>query len=189
MKYLAIILLTIVASASTCHKQGKRSDLSTRKAATFLIGKKTDTTCWRLQKTFDPYDGGKTLVRDSLNPQYLLVAKDGAFREYDNDNHSEGRWYINKDKTRMALVYDIQNGLTLENEPQSEPEEMHYRYEIREVSPEKLVLAIQGRHGMVEKTYIQVEMEGDTLSADSLLMQQDSLLHDTLGAEPPVQKE
>lgn len=178
MKYLVIILLTVVASAATCNKQGKRSDLSTRKASAFLIGKKTDTTRWQLHKIFDPYDGGKTIIRDSLNPEYLLVGKDGAFLEYDKDNHSEGHWYINKDKTRMALIYDIQNGVEVEDANKDMPEEMYYRYEIREISAEKLVLAIQGRHGMVEKTYIPVE------AADIVLDPADSL-----NTEPPAYKE
>ena len=181
MKYLAIILLALAASTSTCNKQGSRTDLGNRKAATFLLGRKTDTIRWQLTQIYDPYDGGKTIIRDSLNPEYLIVGKDGAFKEYDNENHSEGRWFINKDKTRMALLYEVQNGMTVEadsgKKAREMPEELRYRYEIREISREKLVLAIQGRHGMVEKTYVTADTSREFMPTD------------TLPAEPPAQKE
>lgn len=164
MKYLAIILLSLMASATTCGKKGKRTDLSTKKAAAFLLGKKIDTVQWRLVNIYDPYDGGKTIIKDSLNPEILVVSRDGSFKEYDKDNYSIGKWYLNREKSRMAMVYEKQNGM----EVAKVDEEMQYRYEIREMTDSKLILAIQGRHGMVERTYMPVSENPDATESDTL---------------------
>ena len=122
-----------------------------KKAAQFILGDESaETIVWQLVSTKDPYDGGKYYPQDPANPHYILMHHNGAFKEHDNANVSFGNWYINQNKDRLALVYYIQNGISIPDEKQV----LDYRYVIKKVTKDSLLLDIQGRHGMVTKAYI-----------------------------------
>ncbi|MEL6852530.1 MAG: hypothetical protein AAFP92_28745 [Bacteroidota bacterium] len=104
-----------------------------------------------LAETYDPYDKGYLYPADSLNPQFLVLKRNGVFQEYDSVNQSHGRWYVNKEGKSLALVYEQQNGIAVPEERRSPL----FRYHLYAFSPDSLKLGIQGRHGMIEKLYLK----------------------------------
>jgi hypothetical protein len=73
--------------------------------------------------------------------------------EYDNENEGIGRWAFNEDSSRLGTMLVKSNGV----ETGEDTTISDFRWEIRELSAENLVLAIQGRHGMVVYSYRAVK--------------------------------
>jgi hypothetical protein len=151
MKYLPAFFLAVFVCLSCNDKAG--TALSAGRALRYWFDK-TDTLpeVWKLVRSFDPYDGGKLSVFDSANTRYLVIANDGSFREYDAYNVSEGSWRVNKSNDHLSLTYEKQNGFDI---PINRRDTL-FRYEIRRHDDDTLVLAIQGRHGMVAQTFAAV---------------------------------
>lgn len=129
-----------------------------------------DSLEWRLEQIYDPYNGGTTYQSDSLNPSFLSLNRKGKFAEYDTLNRREGKWYFHEDSTRIRLAYTQENGTKIirsERDPD-------FRYVLKTLTEDSLVLAIQGRHGMVERIYIRTKPAI-----------QDSLSVDTMAVPPP----
>ena len=158
MRYLAIYFSIILLLFSCSEKSNQ--PLRGNKAATFMLGDDSaETVVWQLINTHDPYNGGVSYPQDPANPHYILLHKNGAFKEHDNANVSFGNWYLNKNKNRLALVYYIQNGISIPDEKQV----IDYRYEVKKVSKDSLILGIQGRHGIVTQTYISTTSAPDNI--------------------------
>lgn len=150
MKYLAILSLIIFIIAA-CHDKSTRA-IRSGKAANILIGSKkvADSVTWHLSLTYDPYDGGKTYAANEENPKYLIMKRDGSFREFDNYNQSSGHWYLNKLRDKFAMVYENRNNQEIENQ------DMQFRYQVEKNTRDTLILGIQGRHGMMQQIYTRV---------------------------------
>ncbi|MEZ4774971.1 MAG: hypothetical protein R3D00_17440 [Bacteroidia bacterium] len=174
MRHLSIFFILFLPFLS-CHDKSTQA-IRNRKAASLLVGKKklADSVVWKLSQTYDPYNGGLTYDADSLNPQFLVLHRDGTFREYDTINYSTGHWLVNKSRDRIAKVYAIQNGTEIPEEQQIPS----FRYEIQTRNTDSLALTIQGRHGMLRLTYIRFHADTNMSSViiDSLLTPVDTLL-------------
>ena len=149
MRYLTIIF-SIIFFFIACSEKSNQPLRGTKAANLILGNNDREVVIWKLIQSRDPYMGGQVYIQDPGNPQYILMHRNGAFKEHDNVNVSFGNWYTNKEKNRLALVYYIQNGLSVPDERQI----IDYRYEIQKVSQDSLILGIQGRHGIVKKIYI-----------------------------------
>lgn len=180
MKYLPIILM-IFFTVGGCNDKSNNA-LRTKKATKILMGKKAKWQKWQLISQYDPYNGGKYYRPDSSNSQYFILINDGSFREYDTFNYSEGSWLMNKSRDRVALVYLIQNGIKIPPEKR----DTTFRYELKTISPDSLVLAIQGRHGMMAKTYLNVSTE---LNSDSIWIDSTGIPFFPPDNPPPPQEE
>lgn len=105
-------------------------------------------TC-TLSKIHDPYQGGQTyLPTDRLSPTLLLFS-DGRFIEYDAYRYDEGEWYLHEDHDKMSLIYQVKNHTNI---PASQ-QDSSFRYQIKQLNADTLILAQQGRHGMVSYFY------------------------------------
>ena len=138
LKILIPVLVALFCLASQCKESGK-----------------VDWLCqqWELVSMNDPYQGGTVTEADPSNPQYREFEKDGIYREFDNENQGSGIWAFNTDSTKIGIVLETYNGSPTGNVL----EVSDYRWELRELTKDKLVLAIQGRHGFVEHNYKAVK--------------------------------
>lgn len=128
--------------------------MAKKEANTFLM-ENAEKITWYLEKSFDPYNGGITTQAPKDNTPYIEFRTDGTFLEYDGMQKNEGNWYINKDKSALGFVYTLQNGKILKAKKHLTSED--FPYKILFLDKEKMVLARQGRHGFVEKTYLRVK--------------------------------
>lgn len=144
---LLMVFVLLLTLASKCKEQGNTLKLS--KASSYLLGKKTEDAKWQLVKTYDPYNGGQTILPEENNPRYIEMSSDGSYLKYDNANREEGNWYLNPSKDSLALAATQQNGMAVDDRNKKP----FFRFAILEFSDEKLVIAWQGRHGPVEETY------------------------------------
>jgi hypothetical protein len=104
---------------------------------------------WEFVSSLDPYQGGTIGTADPDNKQYRIFEVNGNYEEYDNDNSGVGRWAFNADSTHLGTVFEKYNG-----EPTGQSLEItDFRWKILELTADKLVLSIQGRHGFVEHEY------------------------------------
>lgn len=140
MKFKLLILVFLAASgiASQCQK----SELM-------------DMFCqeWEFVRSVDPYQGGTVTEADPTELKYRTFEKDGTYREYEYLAIGEGKWAFNSDSTRVGTVLTVFNHLPTGDSP----EITDFRWEIKELTRKKLVLAIQGRHGFVTYEYKAVE--------------------------------
>lgn len=173
MRYLSIFFILFFL-LSSCHDKSTQA-IRNRKAAALLIGKKklADSIVWKLSQTYDPYNGGYTYAADSLNPQFLVLHRDGTFHEYDTINYSEGTWLVNKERDHIAKVYSIQNKTEIPQDQQIPS----FRYHIQKRNTDSLQLAIQGRHGMLLLTYLRMQADSGKhdITMDSLFLSPDTL--------------
>jgi hypothetical protein len=150
---LLLFLGLFLALTQTGCKQPPRA-LNTQKAASHLLGAvDTSVVTWQLVHRYDPYDGGKN-YSFSDNPTFLKLKADGSFSEEDQENLSSGRYYLNKDKSALALFYTDING----EKPPTAEEKPNYRHQIELFNEDSLVLQWQGRHGMVTDTWVRKEL-------------------------------
>ena len=137
-----------------CQTDSKQK-VSTKKAATFLLGQQPeDSLKWKLIQTYDPYNHGQIIKRDSLNPRFLVFEKDGSFKQYDKHNASSGSWYLNNAKTALAFIFNIRNGQAVNDHS---TEKLNFRHQIRKYGTDTMILAWQGRHGFVEELYVRYQ--------------------------------
>ena len=167
MQYLAIFLL-IILSGTAC-KDKATTSLRTKKAARIILpDKKAKYQRWVLAQMYDPYQQGYTYYGDTTNPTYLEIYKNGRFKQFQKDQHSEGEWKLNKTREKLALIYEIRKGIEV-------PEDLRddfFRYEIDKLSKDTLQLAIPGRHGLLKELWLRdtlsLPFPTDTISVDSL---------------------
>lgn len=148
MRFLTTVL-AIIFIACAC-KDKSTSPLRKPKANKILLGsKKADSVVWKLVKSYDPYNKGYTYWADSSNLKCLVLKSDASFREFDKENKSEGSWYLNKEKNKLGFVYSLRNGVEINEDLQH----LFFRYHIDTLYKDTLILAIQGRHGMLKQYY------------------------------------
>jgi hypothetical protein len=138
LRLLMLVLTCFLAMASQCEKS-----------------EMMDMFCqeWEFVSSIDPYQGGTVTEADPTDKFYRTFEKDGTYREYEYVGRGEGRWAFNSDSTRVGTVLTIYN-----QQPTGDsPEISDFRWEIKELTPKKLVLSIQGRHGYVLYEYKAVE--------------------------------
>lgn len=180
MRFLTIVM-AIIFLAFSC-KDKSTSPLRKRKANKILLGsRKSDSITWKLVKTYDPYNKGYTILKDSTNYRYLRLMGDGSFNEFDAENKSRGKWYLNKEKSKLGFIYENRNGIEINEDLQN----LFFRYHIDTIYKDTLILSIQGRHGMVRQYYQLPHPLSplDSLSSDTLFLPevvQDSSLNDSL---------
>lgn len=146
MKACLWLLLPLLLVAA-CHPK----PMKVRKAARYLLGDRHDSVTWKRMRMFDPYEGGQ-LLGDPGDAYYLCLRSDGSFREWDNHNRGEGRYYLNRDKNSMALAYSSFNGQI----PDTSMQRIRYRYTILKLNADTFSIGQQGRHGMVEQLLLRV---------------------------------
>ena len=130
-------------------------EVMAKKEASNFFMQNAEAITWQLEKSFDPYNGGITTQAPKDNPPYMEYHADGTFLAYDGAHKSGGNWYVNKDKSALGFVYTLQNDKPIKDKKSINTE--GFPYQIRFLDKEKMVLARQGRHGFVEKTYIRVK--------------------------------
>ena len=153
MKYLlplfAIGLLSLACNGTA--SQGRPS----AKAKRLVFGEeKGPMSKWQLLQIYDPYDGGVIIHPEADNPHYLIFFSRGRFLEYDSLNYNDGRWLIDPKANKLALIHEIENGHRI---PPARQDTI-FRYHLLQQG-DTLRLGIQGRHGIVEETYLPVSDE------------------------------
>lgn len=136
-----IFLLISLLNLSFLNIYAQKMELcSKRNANIFLLGdKKTKQIQCNLKQTFDPYNGGITTPVDEKQPEYFVFHKNGKMEYFANNVQEKGAWKVSKEKDQIFLHYSMEKIET---------------FKIAELTREKMILAIQGRHGMVERTFI-----------------------------------
>ena len=167
MRFLAILLL-FTSWTVTC-KDKATAPLRAKKAARIILpDKKTKYKRWVLAQMYDPYQKGYTYYGDTSNPAYLEIYRNGRFIRYQSDFISEGNWKLNRTKDKIALIYEIRNGV----EVAEDLRDNFFRYEIANLSRDTFLLAVQGRHGMMKELWLRDTLNylhsTDTISVDSL---------------------
>ena len=159
MRFLAILCL-LIFTLTACQKRSDKA-LRQKQAAKFLTQKSgEDTLHYRLDQIFDPYMDKPRKMGKSQSLANLELHTQGTFAEYDSINRYSGLWYINKTKERIKLVYQVQNGDTVPEARQ----DTSFRYQLVKLSNDSLVIGKQGRHGIVQYTYL---LQIDSTSFDS----------------------
>ncbi|RMG27831.1 MAG: hypothetical protein D6730_06345 [Bacteroidetes bacterium] len=156
MKHWLFFLIILACWAWSCRQEHNQGLAYNRAELLFPGNVQADSLKWRLLYTYDPYNGGHTIYRDSLNPKYLVLARNGTFKSYDTLQSTQGRWYLNSEKTALALIDQRHTSKTAPTDP------VLYRHHIKKLTADSLILSWQGRHGMVEEVYIA---ERDSLQA------------------------
>ena len=185
MRFLTIVM-AIIFLAFSC-KDKSTSPLRKRKANKILLGaRKADSITWKLVKTYDPYNKGYTLLKDSTNYRYLRLMGDGSFREFDADNKSIGKWYLNKERSKLGFIYQNRNGIEINEDLQN----LFFRYHIDTLYKDTLILSIQGRHGMVKQFYQLPHSleESDSLTSDTLYLPKVNMDTSRIDSLPKVEK-
>lgn len=99
---------------------------------------------WKLEKTFDPYQGGNSMRTSSKNSVQFQMELNGKFREVRSDKILTGRWKLDMDKESLKLKIERINGRRVgANEPIR-------HFSLVSYNKEYLVLGKAGRHGEVE---------------------------------------
>lgn len=143
LKIIFLTFLCLIGFYSVIYAQ-KNSFCAKRSANVFLLGNnKTKETAWILAQTYDPYNGGITTPADEKYPDHLFFQKNGKMKHHTVDFQQDGTWKLNKSKTDLLIEY-----------PKKDAKSEAYTFNIKELTKEKMVLAIKGRHGMVERTYV-----------------------------------
>jgi len=149
---LSIFLLSLLFflfTAESCDRSAQA--LKTVKASSYLLGTKDTAAVISWQKCFryDPYQGGQYQTYE--NYETLITLKtDGSYEEKNPENLTTGKYYLNKSKTAIAFVPKMVNGV---EQPQQEGE-LLFRHEIIKFTADSMILAWQGRHGMVKDGYV-----------------------------------
>lgn len=157
MKYPTLLFCTLWVLLLACHRNHQNA-LKTQHAATYLFEHSLqDSIVWQLIELYDPYQNGKRIRIDSLNPQYLIIHEDGKFSKLKKGEQVQGRWYMRRDKEAFAFI-----PAATTPSPQT-LQSLNYRYEIRRYEKDTMMLAWQGRHGFVEETYVRIEYPQQTL--------------------------
>ena len=99
---------------------------------------------WKLETTFDPYQGGNSLRTSSKNSVQLQLEINGKFREVRSDKILTGRWKLDMNKESLKLKIERINGRRV---GATEPIR---HFSLISYNKEYLVLGKAGRHGVVE---------------------------------------
>ncbi len=138
LRLLILLFLSFPGMAYRCEKSGELDDICQK---------------WELVSSTDPYQGGTVTVADPANKHYRVFERDGTYLEYDNENTGVGKWAFNADSTHVGTVITTHNDQPTGNGTAV----TDFRWQIRELTAQKLVLAIQGRHGFVTHEYKAVK--------------------------------
>ncbi|MEL7339206.1 MAG: hypothetical protein AAGM67_01880 [Bacteroidota bacterium] len=112
---------------------------------------KADSISWQLVKQYDPYQGGHTQrITQEARPKLTLKAI-GGFKELSSDPVREGKWIVDLQEKTIQFVYTRIGG-QLVQEPIPGP-----IYQVKSYDEDDLILAQQGRHGMVELHYRMID--------------------------------
>jgi hypothetical protein len=149
-----LISLFFLLTAESCDRSG--TALKTVKASSYLLGTQDTaaTMSWEKVFRFDPYNGGNYHTYEKYETTITLKT-DGSYEEKDPENFTTGKYYLNKTKTAIAFVPEIVNG----QEQREMDEELMFRHEIIKFTEDSLILAWQGRHGMVKDGYVMKKLE------------------------------
>jgi hypothetical protein len=138
LRFLVLFFFAFLGMASKCEKSEEMDKICQK---------------WEFVSSIDPYQGGTVIEADPANKQYKVFQKDGTYLEYDNENDGVGKWAFNADSTHIGTVI-----ITNNDQPGGNGAAVtDFRWEIRELTAQKLVLAIQGRHGFVVYEYKAVK--------------------------------
>ncbi|MDX2250337.1 MAG: hypothetical protein SF052_26375 [Bacteroidia bacterium] len=102
---------------------------------------------WQFDYNYDPYNNGQILRAMPENPRFFILAVNHTYTIFDHTEKREGRWEYDLDKNLLILHCKKINGKAV-----NEAAESLY-YLVKTYSPEKLVLGLQGRHGMTEMVF------------------------------------
>lgn len=115
---------------------------------------------WNWVHTVDPYDGGKDYDTSEDAYRSLDLADDGTFTEISKEQVQEGIWMLNKEKDALALIYGKEQKASVDLRRRIAPHK--YRYKLKKLTQDSLILAVQGRHGYVIETYLAGELENES---------------------------
>lgn len=149
LSVFALISLFFLFTAESCDRSAQA--LKTVKASSYLLGTRDTAAAVSWQKVFryDPYEGGQyRTYEDYLTT--ITLKTDGSYIEKNPENLTTGKYYLNKTKSAIAFVPEVVNG----EEQEKTEEEPMFRHEIIKFSDDSLILAWQGRHGMVKDAYV-----------------------------------
>lgn len=130
----AAVLLTAAAWAQTPRPLSKKA------AANILYAKKSPAASqWQLTDIYDPYNGGTH--NTPTPPIFLKFSAKGTYSEGAAGKESTGKWLISADTSSIAMFAPSENP--------------SFDRQLRTHTSDSLVLARQGRHGMVIYTYVR----------------------------------
>lgn len=153
--YISPKNIIFIVSLLFCFACRETKEVMPKKEASTFFMQNAEAITWQLEKSFDPYNGGTTTQAPKDNPPYMVFQADGTFSEYNGAQKSAGNWFVNMDKTALCLVYTLQNDKPVKNKQNIATE--GFVHKISFLDKEKMVLARQGRHGFVEKTYMRIK--------------------------------
>ncbi len=164
MKYPTLFSCLLWVLLIACNRN-HQDVLKTQRAAAYLLqNAPADSIIWQLTNIFDPYQGGTHTPIDSLHPQFLVIHDDGTFTRHQQEQIDSGNWYMRRDKEAIALVSDRSPEAAI-----SSKTSFSFRYEIRKLSSDTMILAWQGRHGFVEELYVKKTNEQYRISQKPFL--------------------
>ncbi|MEZ4773535.1 MAG: hypothetical protein R3D00_10170 [Bacteroidia bacterium] len=102
---------------------------------------------WQFDYNYDPYNDGQVLRSLPNNPRFFILAVNHTYTFFDHDEKKEGRWEYNLEHQQLILSCQKINGKSVSQESET----LHYI--VKSYSAEKLVLGLQGRHGMTEMVF------------------------------------
>ena len=105
---------------------------------------KHKTMSWKLEQTFDPYQGGSSMRTSSYKGMQIRLYANGSFKEIHSDKILSGHWRLNKPQELLEMRCELRNGRKLSSRVE------HNSYQIVSYDSKFLVLGKQGRHGVVE---------------------------------------
>lgn len=99
---------------------------------------------WKLEQTFDPYQGGSSMRTSSYKGMQIRLYANRSFKEIHSDKILSGYWKINKSEKLLEMQCEMLNGRKVSSRSK------HSSYQIISYDSEFLTLGKLGRHGMVE---------------------------------------
>ncbi|MEZ4824773.1 MAG: hypothetical protein R3C61_00550 [Bacteroidia bacterium] len=102
---------------------------------------------WQFDYNFDPYNNGQVLRSAPENPRFFLLAVNHTYTLFDHNEKREGRWDYDLEHQGLILTCQKINGKSIEEGGEV------LNYKVISYSSEKLILGLQGRHGMTEVVF------------------------------------
>lgn len=152
MRILVLFAISILVMAPSCQDETSVALRRSQIAKSWLNNQPDSLTRWILHSTFDPYQKGTYYLGDQGNPEVLELASSGVFHQYDSTQQSYGQWFMNPTDSTMNFRYEIRNNKLIS--PSEHDRHGRQQYRLMKMTPDSLILEVQGRHGMLIITYL-----------------------------------
>lgn len=155
MRILVLFAISILMMAPSCQDETSVALRRSQIAKSWLTSQPDSLKRWVLHSTFDPYQRGTYYLEDQGNPEVLELASTGVFHQYDSAQQSYGQWFMNPADSTMSFRYEIRNNKLISSTDHERSGRQQYR--LMKMTGDSLILEVQGRHGMLVITYLNVK--------------------------------